>query len=216
VKNDGAYIWEGGNSSRKISTLPDDFYNRQGGNPTTGVQVQHCRWSQFVVFPNLWMFDCVTESWWRLDQATHALVEAGKGSPNLLFCAQDSFTTPSTTTVFVYDDTISARTYRWECQPIRVTEAKRIDIVEVVVSVSNVGPSGATVKVGVLDGVGSASVNATFDFDADGKLRIPIGVTNAPHIRSQVVVTSKVSDEAAPTLNAISWGWQPSTPLTQQ
>lgn len=222
VDNDGAYIWEGGNSSRKVSTLLDGFYNRVNGNPTTGVKVKHSRWNNFVAFPNGWLFDTLTESWWNLDvNADIALVEAGKGSPNLLYTAPDEFSTSSNVcTVNVYDSTQRTNTYTWISQIIRLSDNTHIDLTEITIVVSDIPFHGANVVVSVEGNDGLFHTAASFQAIAGNlssiiRLTQPAGISNLPYIRAQIVVTTVNATEAAPTFIEAIFGYIPSGRLPQ-
>ena len=68
AENRGAHIWNGGNTSQKISTqIRDDFYDCSSGviqSNNYGFFVQ--RWNEFLLFSNNYIYNMRTGAWWKL------------------------------------------------------------------------------------------------------------------------------------------------------
>ncbi len=218
VENDGAYLWTGGSTSQKISTINDRFYDRAGGNPLTGIKVKHTSYGRFVVFPNLWTYDSLTQSWWQMDADSSfdvGLVESGKGNPNLLYAAQDTVILPAHFGVRVYDSNMPASSYVWIGQPLKVADT-RIDVTGITISLSNV-TAASTVVVEMVGVVGSAPATFTITAPTTGPIRLNIpnpAMQNLYDIQPKITV-SAASPAAAPTLNSISFEYGPATPYSQ-
>lgn len=224
VEDDGVWLWEGGNNSRKISRIQDDFFVLKDGQATSGVKVKHTSWGQFVVFPNGYIWDSVTEGWWSLPTTgigaleSLGVPESGKGNPSHLF-----FATPKALDdgagnfkikVYVYDSTNLGGSYTWASQPIVPTDT-RVDISEVILNFT--GGSGnsntITVKTGSNLGTTFGTVTLTPDPVTPVRVRIPGGAKNQDSIR--IIVSVVANTPPAPVLNSIQVGWRPSTKLPQ-
>jgi len=158
VAEDGAYLWEGGSTSRKVSKINDRFFARfdTSGNAITGsdgVTVQHCSWGQYVVFPNNWMYDCINDSWWQLEDPSVfniALPAASMSNTALFYAVQDAVTGSSgnvTVAVKCFTRFQYASSYKWVGQPFPPSVNRRIDIREVTITLANIPATGAVVTV---------------------------------------------------------------------
>lgn len=235
VENDGAWIWEGGNSSRKISTVGDRFYDRPSGNPTWGVAVKHTRWGQFIAFPNGYLWDTNSEAWFRLVSfngdpifpGSMALVEAGKGNPDFLYCAEDAFIGNGPTTVFIWDRNAQTDHYTWWSQPIKLSDNMRVDVTEMVLSVTNIPTAGATIKVWLEDDTTiipdppTAVPSAQFDVHATTndigvqRLRKTTGMSNLMSCRVVISVAATNAADPAPSILSLAIAYEPRNILGQ-
>lgn len=234
VDNDGAYIWEGGNTSRKISTMGNRFYDRPSGNPNWGVAVKHSRWGQFIAFPNGWIWDTINEAWFRLvsfnsplDPSNLALVESGKGNPDYLYCAPDTVPLSGNFNVIIFDRNSQTSTYTWWSQAIKISDNTRVDITEVVLSITNIPAAGTTIQVFLETGVNNladpptGTPAATFNVAAvDNNIgvirqRLPAGIQNCLSIRCVVIVENVNVSDPAPTILSLAFGYIPSNLFPQ-
>ncbi len=87
---DGVYVWNGGNTSYKISTaIPDDQFVRSQYTADLSIPdafipclTHHDIWNNWVMFANNWMYDCLTNSWWQVeDPASYPQFWVTRGYP---------------------------------------------------------------------------------------------------------------------------------------
>lgn len=231
-QDDGAYIWTGGSTSQKISTISDRF-----AIPpvlmANGVKTNLTLWNNWVIFSNGWMFDTVMNGWWQLD-VSQALPEqdglqwaaAGKGSPRYLYVVPGDLTNfgdNKTVTVGTYDLETPSNEYTWKSQPMAVSYGHSIDIREICLTVSNIS-NDTTVEVTFQtingDDTGTFPGPERFQITTGGanvpgpiRLRKPIGVIGDSVMLTIHAIT--ISPSPAPTLNCIEIGYLPATPFGQ-
>ena len=211
VDNDGAYIWNGDNVSHKVSKLADRFYDRTDGNPSAGIFIRHAPWGDWVVFPNNWLYDTLTDSWWQLEAPatyTSVMVAESMAATRLLY----TVAADNTGQVSVFDRLQPASTYVWVSHPIQVTEQTLIDVLDVEVGVSHNASILGEVDVQVELADGSFSGGSAFHFTAISttiqRLRLPLAARHLPHIRLKVTVKGDVAGKGpAPVLSEIKVGW---------
>lgn len=165
----GAWLWNGGNTSQKISAqLRDDFFDVQTdviASNNYGFYAE--RWGQWIMFSGNWLYNEQQGSWWVLyppggggDTAT-----PGKtffwwlpGAAGYNFYALPLRLTSTTPQPFLYrfDNRYSAEHYQWTSLPIHVTPTANhvVDVREVVVRAScpSVGTGGGQSTVTVTVG----------------------------------------------------------------
>ena len=195
----GAYLWNGGNASQKISNqLRDDFFDCQTGvidSNNYGFFVE--RWGQFMLFSNNYIYNTLTGSWWVLypnatngsSQVTgHTIFHWSQGVRGYqMWGAPLRFTSSNRDWLFLFDNRYAAQHWQWQSLPIHVvpTADHVVDVRQVVVRASCPN-SGSTVKVTI--GSWSATSN------------IAIGTTPTP-IRFNVGMGALGLDDIVVTLN---------------
>jgi hypothetical protein len=144
----GMYLWNGGNTSQKISNqLDDGFFLTPQVIPNFGVQVQVEPWNEWILVSNNWLYDTVTQGWWRLEDPTQTTnTNIGIPSPgpvfswyarsyqdNLMYAAVGAYlNSPASEAIWVYDRTKPASTFSWQSHPIPVTTERLVDVRELV------------------------------------------------------------------------------------
>jgi hypothetical protein len=152
--DNGAWIWNGSNTSQKISQqLDDSFFS----TPDAAIYLSwyvRCIGDK-VYFSNNWLYDTRSQSWWKYAP------DATQGGKTF-FWIQDvdgtgfyasPLTFQSTDTNFLsrFDFNTPAQHYQWRSLPLRLSAEDRVaDIREIVVRASCAGTHGA-VTVRVLD-----------------------------------------------------------------
>lgn|SRR5215469_224139 len=160
---DGAYVWNGGNTSTKISqAISDDVLFRGSPLPapfsnTARASAHNDVWSNWVMFANNWMWDVLTGSWWKVeDPAVNtmmmhcpSLVTTGVFySSDWMAVNNTGSTGPVTVHIFVWDRTIPATTYRWTSNPISPIPGRLFSLEWVEIVATNPTATGsATVTV---------------------------------------------------------------------
>jgi hypothetical protein len=167
---DGAYLWNGGNASQKLSSQINDTvfqrnYLQTGGWPFTSGStsnfpfnainnVHNDCWSNWAMFANNYMFDCLNNSWWQVED------------PNILIF--DVHCQSSVTTRYFYSSTVGklisgagtiihsiyrwdrnapALSYTWISNPIPVTTGTLSSLQAVEILASNPYSTPATIVV---------------------------------------------------------------------
>jgi hypothetical protein len=237
VDGDGAYLWGGGNDSKKISTISDRFYDlapgtygNPGTNTSAGVTIQHCLWGEFCVFPNGWVYDTVNESWWQLRRTAAAItyMAAGIAKPNILWTLPKSYlfnvgagaSVSVDVAPYFYDRNVPDSQYTWVGQPTRVTPDSQIDIREIAIEIASpaqVLSYGTSFQIQVwladITGVYNAAVNDNINLTSSLPItfRYKCGVRSY-EIAPMITIIATGSPAVAPNLLSLSFGWNESVP----
>jgi hypothetical protein len=160
AENLGAWIWNGGNTSQKISPqLRDDFYDAVTG---TGLDSNNygfnvASWQDWILFSNNYLFNPQTNSWWILypnNANGNATVPghtmwwwSGGRFANQMYAAPIRFGTAAGLNKnwwYLFDNTVPAPHYQWQSLPISVApnSTRVIDVTQVVLRVSDPSDSG--------------------------------------------------------------------------
>lgn len=162
-QNRGAWIWNGSNTSQKISkNISDSFFDLETGlleSNNYGFFVE--QWQKWVLFSGNAIYDTDSNSWWNLfpkhgvnvsglpngrDIWWYNLTEMGNqmtASPLQVNGNTDPW-------LSVFDNTVPSPVYQWQSLPIHVTpNADRlIDIRQIIIRASDPTNSGAaTIKI---------------------------------------------------------------------
>jgi hypothetical protein len=134
--NEGVWVWNGGNTSSKLSTnVPDPIWQRAapfipavGGLNTvnTGPNYRNGLWGDWVLFANNYMLDTFTGAWWQMEDPTIAnnQVWCGSqpGSGRWFYSSPGLATSNSggtvTVPVYLWDKGYPARSWTWTSNPI--------------------------------------------------------------------------------------------------
>lgn len=125
----GVWLWNGGNTSEKISNnIPDNAILRSEVGAESGVipvvgQSNMASWGNWVFFPNNWMFDTITKSWWLCEDPNVAnfQVQGGVGGSGRFYYAAIGNSVATNTwslPLASWDKTTSASSYRWISNPL--------------------------------------------------------------------------------------------------
>lgn len=162
VFGNGAWAWNGGNTSQKISQqLDDGFYVPASRlqSPYYSYFIQ--RWNDWMLFSNNWVLDSLTGGWWRLSNpAAMSFFWYVPGfAENVMYAALGTVTGPNETFFAKYDRGVPNGAYNWQSLPIRLPSEDRLsDIREVVVRASNPYlDSGPTISPFVVDSFGNTT-----------------------------------------------------------
>jgi hypothetical protein len=164
----GAWVWNGGNSSQKISTqLDDNFFKVANPITDTTYYGYYCqRWADWMLFSNNWIFNSTTGAWWRLSNpATESYFWYVPGwDPRFMFCAVQNVASSATPFLFEYDRTIPNGSYTWQSLPIKVPAEDRTSTMrELVIRASNPYADAAPQIIATLiDDKGNTSVLDTW------------------------------------------------------
>lgn len=158
TEDDGVYAWNGGNTADKISLqIPDDVLARTKPPSTFGL-VDHTHssqaaWGQWVFFPNNWVFDMATQSWWNMeDPATLNFQVHTQSVSSQFFHSAPGFVSNNTgaaLTLHTYrwDKNLPATSYTWISNPIPATVGALVQLQAVEVVATNPTANSATITV---------------------------------------------------------------------
>lgn len=176
LTGDGVYVWEGGESSKKLSTqIEGDFWrltpakNSVRTDPQVsephgtafyhGAEGRLTWWEPWVMVPNNWMYDTRHNSWWRFDyqDATHHAYSCYDTAPD----NDELFAFPWRLSVTDRTPWHSARrytlspAYSWKSQPLIETTDRAVNVndIKLVFTPSSTDGSGTTTITVTLTGV---------------------------------------------------------------
>jgi hypothetical protein len=215
AEEQGAWIWNGGNSSSKISAQLDDFFYRPA-NPISdtlyyGFYVQ--RWSQWMLFSNNWLYYAPTNSWWRLaNPATRSFFWYVPGwSANWMFAALPTVPDNTTKWLFEYSLNTPRASYSWQNLPLRLSREDRMsEVREVTISASNAyGDPAPAVAVSLVDDKGNVSVLDTWTMRTGTNMvqttRLNAGVKQTTTIAVRLTPSGTTS---APVIWRVGFGFR--------
>lgn len=224
----GAWIWNGGNSSTKISNqLEDDFFDLETGaiqSNNYGFYVEP--WQDLVLFSHNWLWNTTNNSWWILYPTTdqHAQSSYLTGydlwwyslgaSGNQMYAAPLVSSTSNSWLAFVIFDSAvgGSPEYQWQSVPIHVVkDADRLlDVRQLTVRVSDPNTTGncrVQVSVGswqspVTGGIGGSTTPLRFNVGAGA-----LGLSTISGLTVHAWNTGGVG-QSAPIIHSIDVGYQ--------
>lgn len=202
--NQGAWVWRGSDTAQKISAqLDDTFAVTPNSASTINIRGQLSEWGDWVCFPNNFLYDTQTDSWWNLNDRSIANgrydYHTRSFSGRYMYCLSSQPATASTGVVDVYDRQTPANTYTWVSQPIVIPGLRVVDVREATL----VAQGNGTVKVTIsTDGTsGSTTDNVTFTptvTTAPVKMRTEMAALGLSSIIVTITSTGQASDVPAP------------------
>lgn len=141
----GAWLWNGGSQSEKVSiNLNDDFWtNGVTFAPNIGPKFSLGVLGNLVFFPNNYVMDCNTGGFWRLDNYTHGhFTYYGTASDgNTIYAAISTVTDGVDIVAYGYSRTTPATTFQWVSYPLPPTVQPEysVTIREIVVRAQGTG-----------------------------------------------------------------------------
>jgi hypothetical protein len=165
----GVWVWNGGNTSAKISTqVPDNIFlrtapplpNVTGPSVSIGPNYRNGIWGPWALFANNMMFDTITNSWWQIEDPAvlNFQVWAGSapaasqffwGSSGLTVyppSATGSHATTATVSIQMFNKNLPQPSYTWVSNPIP-NPGGNVMLGAVEIVASNRTPTAATVTV---------------------------------------------------------------------
>lgn len=156
--DNGAWVWNGSNTSQKMSSnlddgffLPPEFGTTFASN-NYGFYVNS--YGDKVYFSNNWMFDTKNNSWWtyypRPNQGGTNLFWVQPVNGNYIYAATLSIVNNGAF-LYRFDPTVASQNYQWQSLPLKLTAPDHVsDIREIVVRASN-SSGGSVLTLSVLD-----------------------------------------------------------------
>lgn len=217
--NNGLWTWNGSNVSQKISDqLEDNFFINTHKPPVfRGPTVDICRWGDWIIVSNDWLYDTISGGWWQLPpnnvQSPH-LWYGTSSDGDTLYAA---IPVPTTTRFMdVYSRTSPSATYTWKSYPIKQSINKNILVKEIVVQVQGNGSVSVT-----LEGIGGSSTSGamspsgqTFDSPAQPVMyRFAVGL-DAQDVTISIEMNGSGGTIPAPILHSYSVGFVEQNPVS--
>jgi hypothetical protein len=216
--NNGLYVWNGSNTSQKLSgNLNDDFWAVPQPPPSIGPTCNVASWGQWIVAPNNYLYDITTQGWWKLDNQTVPFSwYATSWDGNTLYAMPSNVSGPNASTlptVYQFSRSVPAPSFSWRSYPIPKSVNRTIEIQEVAVRAQGNG----TVVLN-FTGTNGTSQNTnpfTLTLDAANQPQL-IRADLAPQQAQDVTVTIMSTGTAggpAPVVYGFSVGFLETTPV---
>ena len=157
TESNGVWVWNGGNVSTKISAqIPDNAVVRTacqpgGFNPlgTMGCNCHHDVQNNLVFFPNNYVFDANTNSWWMCEDPGVTLFtsfSSSKSTTNFMY-GMDNAPSVAGFGVYLFDARVGATSWEWTSNPIATPPGALPTLVSVEIVASNPFPTAATITI---------------------------------------------------------------------
>jgi hypothetical protein len=142
VNKEGAWVWNGGNSSQKISQqLDDNFFLVDNPISDTTYYGYYCqRWGDWMMFSNNWVFNSTTGGWWRLSDPALNSYFWYVAAYDSRYMYASTATVQNSTEGFMtlYDREKPATSFTWQSLPIKLPSEDRTSTArELVIRASN-------------------------------------------------------------------------------
>lgn len=140
VQNGGAWLWNGGNTSQKISSQLDNNSFVLGAPViASNYYNYYCqRWGDWMMFSNNWVFNSVTGGWWKLDLQGPWYYYIQGFNETIMYTAVQAVANTSVNFMSTYDKTKPALSYFWQSLPIKFPmEDRLINVGELAIRASN-------------------------------------------------------------------------------
>jgi hypothetical protein len=164
----GAWVWNGGNSSQKISAqLDDNFFSVEIPIIDTTYYGYYCqRWSNWMLFSNNWVFNSTTGSWWRLDDPSvkSFFWYVPSWDSQQMFAALPTVDSGAEPWLWEYDLNTPRSSFTWQSLPIKLPSEDHTSTVrELVIRASNAYADAAPQIIATLiDDKGNATTLPTW------------------------------------------------------
>lgn len=155
----GAYSWNGDNASVRISTqIPDDvLYRSPPPQPffyDSRYRTSQLAWGNWVMFPNNWLYDTESSSWWQVEDqdVVNFQVFAGSNRGPMAFYAVPGWAIAPAgqaceLITYGFDRTTPQSSYFWLSNPLPVTQGALVTLATVELVASNTTPYDCTIVV---------------------------------------------------------------------
>jgi hypothetical protein len=209
----GAWVWNGGNTSRKVSAqLDDNFFLPYQTilSPFYGYYAQ--RWGEWILFSNNWVLNEATGGWWRMsDPANYSWYWAVPGySETVMYVCLASATGVSEPILSSYNRATPAKFYTWQSLPIHLRSADRTaDVRSISVRASNpYADSNPTVTVTLLNSDGSSDTLGTQRVPSTNDQPVLIRFNASVHSEFVAVNLNCTGTVAPPIIHTLGVGYR--------
>lgn len=141
VNKDGVYAWQGGDGSVLLSPQLEDNFWDAGAAPYL-FKGSFTSWGNWILVPNNFVFDTMTESWWRIEDPTVATYFLYQRDPinNVLYAGR-TFAKNELGSIYAsgYDRATPATNFSWQSQPFGLLPRRNMSITQVYVRAQGAG-----------------------------------------------------------------------------
>jgi hypothetical protein len=217
----GAWVWNGGNTSNKISqNIDDNFFDLESNRILSnnyGFYVY--QWQKWVMFSNNIIYDTTTGGWWTLYPRAGVNIGSLVGREifwyslavggNQMAVGPLRLSSSGDYWYSLFDNRVPSSTYQWQSLPIHVIkDADRvIDIRQIIVRASDpTGSNTSTVRVGV--GFFSATSTETIN-TTPTVIRFNVGNTITGTL-TDILITlfaNNTGGNSAPIIHSVDIGY---------
>jgi len=213
----GAYIWNGGNTSTKISLQINDTFYIPEVNPFPYFTLTYFvfRWHDLMLFSNNYVYQPRTNGWWRLlDPGISTFFHYTNGwVGNQIYASSAYADSGPSTFLYKFDNQVPASSWQWQSLPLRVSEDRNVDLREIVVraSLPYGGFGGATIQVTAIDqfynNYPCDLITIPAGTSAPQMYRLPIRC-QSEDIQVLVQAAATNSGQPAPVVHSLSFGYR--------
>jgi hypothetical protein len=218
----GVWVWQGGQSSTKLSNnLNDDFY--EIGLTNTAIKFCACPLGDWVVMTGGWVLDTTNGGWWLLENPGFAPLYYGPAADGSgVWAVAGTFSASTTPVIAQYSFGTPQTSYTWKSYPIKVTDKGRTNFNLTVREVAIRAQGDGTVTV-TFEGVGGSTAvtlptTATVDGNQPAITRATVGTGTGTFTAQDMTVSmtvAGVSSGPAPVVYSLSIGVEETTPANQ-
>lgn len=227
VNANGVYVWEGGDTSRNISTwMEPDFWRPTPSSPANTASrtadgwghshVGMTTWQQFILLPNNYLFDADYGGWWRLYETSVPDGESTKftdirrwthdWSGRWAWGAPSGYTAEGDAVLYEFDMLQPREDWSWQSHPMPTTLTRTVSVNEVWLWVDAQNTASTlTVTVSTAENTVGQTQTVTVDVaDRVQAVRFPTKwKVNGTGVQVRVVADSNASNVEAPRLHKI-------------
>lgn len=214
----GAWLWNGGNASQKISGQLDDSFFATAGlsfgidSPFYSYYVQ--RWNDWMLFNNNWIYNSSSGGWWRFADPSingNFFWNVPGYDSRYMYMANATVPNDSTQFVFKYDRATPGPSFTWQSLPIKIPQEDRTATArELVIRASNpYGDSAPQIIATLIDDKGNTSVLDTWHMTPGipqiQETRINAGLKQTTTVAVKLAVSGA---SFAPVVAGLSMGYR--------
>ena len=222
VQNDGAWVWNGGNASVKISNqIDDNFFTPLVSIPSRYYSYYIQRWGTWMMFSNNWIFESQFKSWWRLEQiggVQSFFWYVPSYNPRFMAAALGTVETSDTDFLWAYDRGTPRNAFSWQSLPMKIPAEDRTSTArEVVIRASNpYGDAAPVITPTLIDDKGNTSTLDTWAMTAGTgtvqEVRLPCSLRETTTVAIALACSGTLY---APMVHNISIGFRTRQHVTQ-
>lgn len=220
----GAWVWNGGNTSQKISNqLRDGFYDATTVTGMAGNNYGFCvsHWQDWILFSNNYLYNLDTQSWWQIypgdgngsaDVTGHTMWWWNEGRfGNTMYAAPLRFGTSTGLNKnwwYKFDSEVPAPHYQWTSLPIHVDAHadRRIDVRQCILRLSDPSSSGTATMTLTIGGFAETTTTEITNEPQEFRFNVGAGARGIQDIVIQVNADN--AGHSAPILHSIDLGYQ--------
>jgi hypothetical protein len=206
-RTSGVWVWGHGDLSQLISPAmtPDFWVITSGGDLDQfgGIAYQFARCDDWVLVPNNFLYDTITQSWWRLEDESVARIRYFSVFSHFIYGSESFYTGTSDTPIHEWVREDKALSFSWQSQPLWETVDNLVDIREIVLRVRGAG----TVKVTATGETSSSFVTFTgISATLPVLIRQPFRLQDA-NVAIKIESTGATGSDPAPTIYECNVGF---------